>query len=82
MIFYFTWKDFRIFIKKNSPARKSVSMNDIFDKKVDLVLYSKSIHTLLVCLDVCPFVSNKRQNGLTHRAQILCGTSPDPRESL
>ena len=32
MIFYFTWKDFRIFIKKNSPARKSVSMNDIFDK--------------------------------------------------
>ena len=30
----------------------------------------------------CPFVSNKRQNGLTDRAQISCGTSHDPREVL
>ena len=30
----------------------------------------------------CPFVSNKRQNGLTDRAQISCGTSHDPREGL
>ena len=27
-------------------------------------------------------VSNKRQNGLTNRAQILCGTSHDPRKGL
>ena len=37
---------------------------------------------LSVCLFVCLFVSNKRQNGWTDRAQILCGTSRDPRESL
>jgi len=28
------------------------------------------------------FVSNKRQNGLTDRAQILCGTSHDPGKGL
>ena len=33
-------------------------------------------------LSVCPFVSNKRQNGGTNQAQILCGTSRDPREGL
>ena len=32
------------------------------------------------CLSVYPFVSNKRQNGVTDRAQILCGTLHDPRE--
>ena len=37
---------------------------------------------LSVCLSVCLFVSNKRQNGLTDRAQIFCGTSRDPREGL
>ena len=31
---------------------------------------------------VCLFVSNKRQNGWTHRAQIFCGTSRDHREGL
>jgi len=28
------------------------------------------------------FVSNKRQNGLTDRVLILCGTSHDPMEGL
>ena len=37
---------------------------------------------LSVCLFVCLFVSNKRQNGLTDRAQIFCGTSRKPREGL
>ena len=37
---------------------------------------------LSVCLSVCLFVSNKRQNGWTDRAQIFCGTSRDPREGL
>ena len=39
----------------------------------------------LLCLygvSVCPFVSNKRQNGLADRAQISCGISRDPREGL
>ena len=31
---------------------------------------------------VCLFVSKKRQNGWTDRAQIFCGTSRDPREGL
>ena len=34
------------------------------------------------CLFVCPFVSNKRQNGWSDRAQILYGTSHDPMEGL
>ena len=33
-------------------------------------------------MSVCLFVSNKRQNGWTDRAQIFCGTSRDPREGL
>ena len=33
-------------------------------------------------LSVSLFVSNKRQNGWTDRAQILFGTSRDPREGL
>ena len=33
-------------------------------------------------LSVCLFVSNKRQNGWTDRAQIFCGTSRDHREGL
>ena len=36
----------------------------------------------LACLSVCLFVSNKRQNGWTDRAQIFCGTSRDSREGL
>ena len=39
---------------------------------------TKSIYTLLfclsVCLPLCPFVSNKCQNGWTDRVQILYGT--------
>ena len=35
-----------------------------------------------VCLSVCLFVSNKRQNGWTDRAQIFCGTSRDHMEGL
>ena len=37
---------------------------------------------LPVCLFVCLFVSNKRQNGWTDRAQIFCVTLRDPREGL
>ena len=32
----------------------------------------------ILCLSVCPFVSNKRQNGWTDWAQILCRASHDP----
>ena len=41
-----------------------------------------SLHSLSVCLFVCLFVSNKRQNGWTDRAQFFCGTSRDSREGL
>ena len=34
------------------------------------------------CLSVCLFVTDKRQNGETDWAQILCGTSHDPREGI
>ena len=37
---------------------------------------------LFVCYGVCLFVSNKRQNSWTDRAQIFCGTSRDSREGL
>ena len=37
---------------------------------------------LSVSPSVCLFVSNKRQNGWTDRAQIFCGTSREPREGL
>ena len=40
------------------------------------------LYIYFACLSVCPFVSNKRQNGGTDRAKILCGTSHDPREGL
>jgi len=45
---------------------------------------SKSIYKfgLSVWVSVCLFVSNKRQNGRTDRAQILCGTSRDHSEGL
>ena len=36
----------------------------------------------LVCLGVCLFVSNKRQNVWTDRAKNFCGTSRDHREGL
>jgi len=38
--------------------------------------------SLSVWVFVCLFVSNKRQNGWTDRAQIFCGTSRDHREGL
>ena len=31
---------------------------------------------------VCPFVSNKPQNGWTNRAQMFCGNSQYPRNGL
>ena len=40
------------------------------------------MYTLFICLSVCLFESNKRQNGYTDWTQILCGTSHDPREGL
>ena len=48
-----------------------------------LYLYKFGLSVCLgVCLSVWLFVSNKRQNGWTDRAQIFCGTSRDPREGL
>ena len=41
-----------------------------------------NLYINLSCLSGCLFVSNKRQNGWTDRAQIFCGISRYPRESL
>ena len=39
---------------------------------------SMNLYIYFACLFVLMFVSNKRQNCWTERAQILCGTSRDP----
>ena len=44
--------------------------------------YSTGKFIYIYTLFVCPFVSNKRLNGFTDRAQILCGTSRDRSEGL
>ena len=54
----------------------------LFDAKTFSFADNLSIYINLACLSVCLFVSNKRQNGWTDRAQIFCGTSRDPREGL
>ena len=40
------------------------------------------VHTLLIFVSACPFVTTKRQNGQTDLAQFSCGTSHEPREGL
>ena len=63
-------------------------MNWIFTKNTTVLLFFFSnllyinLACLFVCYVVCLFVSNKRQNGWTDRAQIFCATSRDPREGL
>jgi len=52
-----------------------------FEKKNQIRNKPKIIFVIYTFL-VCPFVTNKRQNGWTDRAQILCRTSRDPREGL
>ena len=47
--------------------------------------YTWESQNLVICklgLSVCLFVSNKRQNGWTHWAQIFWGILRDPREGL
>ena len=44
----------------------------------DIYLVTLISYTYFVCM----VVSNKRQNGWTDQAWILCGTSHDPREGL
>ena len=56
-----------------------------FSQKYNYILYFSLIKVQSIykfCLSVCLFLSNKRQNGRTDRAQIFCGTSRDSREGL
>ena len=46
-------------------------------KCLGFVLYNLYIYSLLVCLFVCPFESNKRKNGWTDLAEHFCGNSQD-----
>ena len=59
-------------MEKRSNWRSDIFVYDSMTKKSYFIL---SIYTLRVCL----FVSNKRQNSLAYRAQILYETSRDPR---
>ena len=52
---------------------KLIRISNVYQVNFDCLLYIN-----LACL----FVSNKRQNGWTDRAQIFCGISRDPREGL
>ena len=52
------------------------------DECVKLLLTNKTQSIYKFGLSVCLFVSNKRQNGWTDRAQNFCGTSWSPREGL
>ena len=54
----------------------------LFNNSAAEIRKSLLLYINLACLSVCLFVSNKRQNGWTDRAQIFCGTSRDPREGL
>ena len=63
--------------KKMVFANLSINFQQIKIKSSLIYLYINS-----ACLFVCLFVSNKRQNGWTDRAQIFCGTSRDSREGL
>ena len=45
-------------------------------------LLSIYIYIYFLGLSVCLFVTNKHQNGWTNRAQILCGTSYNPKKGL
>ena len=50
--------------------------------KFSLSIFYMYVYCCLLFIVVCLFVSNKRQNGWTDRAQIFCGTSRDSREGL
>ena len=47
-------------------------------KEYGCLKYEIYKYTLLACLFVCPFVSNKRKNGWTYRVQILKGPHMTP----
>ena len=75
------------FLKFNSKTKMNRIESNINPWKVNLYLIFTRINIFnlsiyLACLSVCLFVSNKRQNGWTDRAQFFCGTSRDPREGL
>ena len=79
------WKFYLMFLYRE--------MSNLYEKSFRLLLHilwmetivltlAVYLYTLLVWVSVCLFVSNKRQNGWTDRAQIFCGTSRAHREGL
>ena len=61
---------------------KSMQPDDIVHLWYFKLILSIYKFGLSVWVSVCLFVSNKRQNGWTDRAQIFCWTSRDHREGL
>ena len=71
------------FTHTNRDIQRSKTIVKIGGENVTSSIYKFGLSVCLsVCFDVCLFVSNKRQNGWTDRAQIFCGTSRDHREGL
>ena len=58
----------------------NLKYHDLYVSNIKQANSSFHLYINLACLFVCLFVSNKRRNGWTDRAQIFCGTSRDPRE--
>ena len=59
-----------------------LSENSDLSKKFHVSEIHRVIYTLLGCLFLCLFVSNKRENRWTDWAQILCGSSHIPWKSF
>ena len=58
-------------ITSSTLSTREFSLQGALDRYIIYIIY---IH----CLSVCPFVSNKRQNGWAYRTKIFSGTSRDP----
>ena len=82
-ILYEYFKNFYLFPGFFTPRRQhSHLFPPTFLLRPVLLFMIIYMYTLLVWVSVCLYVSNKCQNGWTHRAQIFFGTSRDPREGL
>ena len=69
---------------ENQEKRNNYEDADTLNQRIRIfwVCLCSHLYINLACLFVCLFVSNKRQNGWTDRAQIFCRTSRDSREGL